>query len=430
MVTASKQPAADLRVLDGVDGSFQPTVQLKFVDAGELYVSWRWEHALDEPRATAIPRDSVRGVLGDLTNAVPSPVAGETVEQALTRALTHGPLVDLPREIALSEALARALIPYYLAAELNELIARGIRPHLRIQPSLSTAQVPWEALRVDEGKRTIHHVDISVLTPATVRNARERRVSPWSPSGNVVGVLDPTVPGFDDASALGSVLGTVDSASGLAEMVSRLGSRLVPDAAGSPAFRRRDIDRDVLETALSDASRFLYIGHVTTAEHGLDARLHLSCGVDTTGRAALVGAHRPLTAADIVLGHRPDELRPWRIPNRVALVACESGGDARFAEPSGLVTAMVHGGAEFVTSTRWTLPTDAGLAHLVPGFTATGVLAGAVVAVNEAHESADPVAAFGRWQREQAIRWEQTAAPEFSPVMWAAFSTAYAPAPQ
>ena len=424
MVTAA-QPAADLRVVEALDGSVQPTVQLKFVDAGDLYLSWRWEHALDEPRAMALPRDLVQGPLDELARAVPTPLPGETARQALSRSLEGGPLLDRTREFELSESLARALFPYYLAAELNQLVGRGIRPHLRIQSSPSTAQVPWESLRVDAGERTVHNVDVSVLPPATVRNARERHVSPWRNAGEVVAVLDPQVPGFGDASGLGSVLGPVAAGSELAAMA----ARLVP-GGGPEAFRRNDLDRDAVEAALREATRFLYVGHVTTAEHGLDARLHLSCGAATTGRAALIGAHRPLTAADIVLGHRPADPRPWRIPNRVALIACESGGEVRFAEPSGLVTAMVHGGAEYVTSTRWTLPTDAGLTRLVPGFASDGAaFVHAVLAVNEVHESPDPVAGLGAWQRAQATRWEETGDPVFSPVLWAAFSTAYAPAP-
>jgi hypothetical protein len=109
------------------------------------------------------------------------------------------------------------------------------------------------------------------------------------------------------------------------------------------------------------------------------------------------------------------------------LIACESGGDTRFAEPSGLVTAMVHGGAEYVASTRWTLPTDAGLTHLVPDFPATPVLGPAVVAVDAAQSAADPVRALGEWQRDQATHWERTGDPAYSPVIWAAFTTAWAP---
>ncbi|GLZ37796.1 CHAT domain-containing protein [Actinokineospora sp. NBRC 105648] len=393
------------------------TVQLKFVDAGDLYVSWRWEHALDQPRVLILPRALVQDALDELAHALPSPLPGESSHQALVRSITHGPLLDHPRETALAERLARALLPARLAAELNELLTQGVRPHLRIQPSPSTAQVPWEALRVDEGERVIHHADVSVLPPATVRNAPDRRVSPFTPDGQVVAVLDPRVPGFDDNSALGSVLGSI------ALLPEEPLTHLL-DIHGS---RREDQDRDYLATALVDASRFLYVGHVTTGAHGLDARLHLSCRADTTGRAAPIGAHRPLTAADIVLGHRPGPPSPWRTPNRAALIACESGGDLRFAEPTGLTTALVHTGAEYVVATRWTLPTDAGLAHLARTPPSTSTLAPAITAIHRAQRSATPIGALGAWQQDQATRWEQTADPAHTPLIWAAFATTWAP---
>lgn len=399
-------------VLSGLDGSVRPTVQLKFVDGDHLFAAWRWEHAPGDPRVDVIDRGTVP--LADLAAALPSPLPGETVPAAVARALA-GPLLDRPGEQRLAETIARHVFPPFFGDEVNSLLLRGIRPHVRIQPAPSIAQVPWEALRLSEGERLVHAVDVSLLPPATVRNAPGRVVSPWRPDGTVAGVLDPRVPGFGDDSALGSVLGPVPPA--LAAMAARLGERLVPGG-----FRRADVDRDVLEPLLAEAGRFLYVGHVTTSAHGLDARLHLSCGTGTSGRADPVGAHRPLTAADIALGHRADAPRPWRLPNRVALVACESGGDARFAEPSGLVAAMVHCGAEYVTSTRWTLPTDAVLPK--PAF------ASAVAAVDEAQESADPVTGLGAWQRAQADRWDTDGDPAASPILWAAFSTAYAPEAQ
>lgn len=385
------------------------TVQLKLVDADDLYLSWRWEHEPADPRVQIIPRELVQDVLDEWAAAVPSPLPGEPAGQALRRALTGGPLVDPERERDLAARLARALVPQKLAVELNSWLAQGIRPHLRVQPSPSTALVPWEALRVDDGVRAVHELDISVLPPATVANAQARRVSRFDPQGTVVGVLDPRVPGFPDDSALGPVLGDAPP-----ELVEAYGVRRV-------------IDRDHLEPALATAARFLYVGHVTTGDHGLDARMHLSCTADTTGRAAPLGAHRPLTAADILLGHRPDEVRPWRVPARVALVACESGGDVRFAEPTGLVTAMVHGGAEHVTATRWTLPTDAGLYQLVPDFPAIPVLGPTVLAIDAAHRTPDPVTALNEWQRAAASRWEKTGDLTSSPLVWAAFTTTWAP---
>lgn len=388
-----------------------PTVQLKLVDTDHLFYSWRWEHELGAIQNIMVPGETVVPVLHELAAALPTPLPGETVDQALERALT-GPLTDPRREFALASALARALIPHQLAMELNGYLEQGVRPHVRIQPSHATAQVPWEALRVDEGERFVTNADLSVLPPATVRNAPERRVTPWNPDAGLVAALDPQIPG--STRALGSVLGPEGEA--LAE---RLGLE-------KSAFRRADQTRDTLEPALAEASRFLYVGHVTTSAHGLDARLHLSCGRATTGRAALVAGHRPLTAADIVLGHRPESPGGWRMPNRVALIACESGGEVRFAEPIGLVAAALHTGAQYVTATRWTLPTDAGLRHFAKAATpATTVLPEAVTAIDNAHRSPDPVAALNAWQRTHATLWETHGRLEDSPIIWGAFATTF-----
>jgi hypothetical protein len=388
-----------------------PTVQLKLVDTDNLFYTWRWEHELGAVQNIMVPGETVWPILDALAAALPTPLPGETVEQALERSL-NGPLTDREREFALATDLARALIPHQLAMEMNAYLEQGIRPHVRIQPSHATAQVPWEALRVDAGERFVTNADMSVLPPATVRNAPERRITPWNLDGRVAAVLDPKVPGT--AAALGSVLGPEGGA--LAEQL----------GLGMTAFRRSDQTRDTLQAELADASRFLYVGHVTTSANGLDARLHLSCGPSTTGRAEVIAGHRPLTAADIVLGHRPESPGGWRMPNRVALIACESGGEVRFAEPVGLVAAAIHAGAEYVTATRWTLPTDAGLRRYAPSATPeTTAIPEVVLAVNEAHQAPDPVAALSAWQRTQAAQWETHGRLENSPIIWAAFGTTH-----
>lgn len=426
MANAPVRPEVDLGVVKDLDGSFQPTVQLKYVDADDLYLTWRWEHAPDDPRVLFFERAQVAGVLAELAAALPTPLPGETIERALTRALGSGPLTDPEREAELLGRLAAALLPHQLGRELDVLLERGIRPRLRVQPSPSTGQVPWEALRVDRVERLVEHLDVSTLPPATVRHSPERRISPWDPAGPVVAALDPRVPGSAARTQLGSVLGPVGEDSPLREMVARLGDRLRPGGPPAEAFRRAGLTRDVLQPLLADASRFLYVGHVTTAEHGLDARLHLGCGSETTGRAAPLGGHRPLTAADLVLGHRPDDPRPWRMPNRVALVACESGGEVRFAEPTGLVAAAIHAGAAYVVSTRWTLPTDAGVRRFAPTAEAdTSVIGEAVVAVDAAGDAPDPVVALGEWQRAQLARWRETGAAAHAPFTWAAFTTTH-----
>ena len=48
--------------------------QLKLVDAGDLYLSWRWEHEPAAPRVQIIPRELVQDVLDEWAAAVPSPL--------------------------------------------------------------------------------------------------------------------------------------------------------------------------------------------------------------------------------------------------------------------------------------------------------------------------------------------------------------------
>ena len=401
----------------------RPTVQVKLVDTDHLYYSWRWEHDLGAIQNIMVPGESVWPVLGELAAALPTPLPGETVDQALERALT-GPLMDREREIELTTALAHALIPHQLAQEMNALLEAGT-PAARAHPTLACHGAGALGGIACGHERAVGD-DLRPVGPAARRRSATRP-SGGCPRGS------PTATWWRCStrrfpvrgSALGSVLGPVAEGSPLSNMVERLGSRLVPGPSAS-AFRRGDLTRDTIEPLLADASRFLYVGHVTTSAHGLDARLHLTCGASTTGRAAAVAGHRPLTAADIVLGHRPADPGGWRMPNRVAFIACESGGEVRFAEPVGLVAAALHTGAQFVTATRWTLPTDAGLRRFAPAATPeTTVIPQTVIAVDAAHDSPDPVAALNSWQREHADRWEAEGRIEDSPVIWAAFGTAF-----
>lgn len=414
-------------VLADLPPGSRPVARLRYVDAEDLFISWVWEHQRSSPRMTMVERSAVAPVLEELARALPTPVPGESGMDALRRALTDGVLLDREREQRLTHALAAALIPAWLSRELTALRDAGIRPHLRIQLSPSTAQVPWELLSTAGEERGIDLADVSVLLPATLRNDPGRSVSSWRVSAPVAAVLDPVVPGFSATSELGSVLGPVAAGSPLAELVGRLQPRLRP--AGPAQVRRSDIGRTALAEAVIGAGRLIYVGHVTASTHALDARMHLSDAADAPGTTPLVGAHRPYTAAEIALG--APGLPPLRAPNRVALIACDSGSDLRFAEPAGLVAAFVHRGAEYVTATRWTLPTESGLRLLAPrlGDRAEGMLAEAVVAVDAAHEAVDPVAALSAWQRAQRSRWSSTGDPRYSPILWAAFATTWAPQP-
>lgn len=76
---------------------------------------------------------------------------------------------------------------------------------------------------------------------------------------------------------------------------------------------------------------------------------------------------------------------------------------------------MIHNGAELVTATRWVLPTSFAFHRLAGLSESVRPLSEAVVAVDSAHEHADPVHRLGRWQQEQLDRWRAAGRIEHSP---------------
>ncbi|MGW4350475.1 CHAT domain-containing protein [Nocardia sp. NPDC004582] len=456
-----------------------PTVLVRMADAGDLYLTWRWTADSAPAGVGVVPEVQVEAAMSRFTAALPAPgVAG-----GLETALTTGELATVESENALAQYLSSVFLPYNLAVSLHEFAVRGVRPHIRIQPSPRTAQLPWELIAPDPDVRLVEIADVSVLAPPGIVHAPARVARSWTETRDlpVVAVLDPRVPGFRADSALGSVLGRMDSAAApLAALVAghAANGRLTPPVADPvEAFRRTDLDRAWLSRALhAGAARLLYVGHVTAAapESGRSesATLHLSCTAASPGCAPAYRDHRPLSARDLLLGTHALAADPssgtigddlgygpgivgkragsvgesagtaggemgngggvrvprtgpeiWPIPSRVALIACESGGDLRFAEPLGLVAAMLTGGAELVTAGRWPLPTDLAF-HRLAGMPATvQPFQEAVCAIDSAHETADPVLALNAWQRTHLTAWRATGAIEHSPLIWAAFAT-------
>ncbi|MFI6869049.1 CHAT domain-containing protein [Nocardia sp. NPDC050406] len=411
----------------------QPTAVIRMADAGDLYLTWRWEDGSAPGGVSVIAEAQVEAAVGRFTAALPAPGHPGGLESALTT----GELATYETEHALAQGLSATFLPYNLAVRLHELHVAGIRPHLRIQPSPRVAQIPWELMAPDPDLRLVDIADISLLAPAGIVHAPARAARSWAHTHDqpVVAILDPRVPGFRADSPLGSVLGRMDPTAPLAALVEQARDRLVPKVADPvDAFRRTDLDRDWLGRVLrAGASRLLYVGHVTAAApasgHSESATLHLACTADTIGFAPVQRDHRPLSARDLLLGthtladHPRTGPQLWPIPSRVALIACESGGDLRFAEPLGLLAAMLTGGAELVTAGRWPLPTDLAF-HRLGGAPATSrPLQEAVRAIDAAHESPTPVTVVNAWQRERAAAWRETGSIENSPLVWAAFAT-------
>ncbi|MGX1771600.1 CHAT domain-containing protein [Nocardia brasiliensis] len=413
----------------------QPTVLVRMADAGDVYMSWRWPDGTAARGAAMLPGEAVLDAIHRLTDALPHPQQPGGLEHAMTT----GPFAALDTEYLVAQALSRALLPQGLAAQLYELYRQGIRPHIRLQPSPRVAQVPWELLAPAPDLRLIDIADISLLAPAGIVQAPGRTARSWARTRRepVVAVLDPRVPGFRADSILGSVLGRMPEDAPLTQRIADYAEqgRLLP-TVGAPTeiFRRTDLDRTWLSATLrAGASRLVYVGHVTAAppESGQSeaARLHLACTADTLGFAAPDRTHRPLSAKDFLLGTHTLTAEPengqdlWPIPSRVALIACESGGDMRFTEALGLTAAMINGGAELVTASRWPLPTDLAFHRIAGAPPDAHPLQQAICAIDAAHEAEDPVTALAEWQRAQLNRWRSDGAIEHSPLLWSAFAT-------
>lgn len=411
-------------------------VQVRLADAGDLHMTWTW----------------TRGAQGFGTGYAPGPDVDEAVRalaahlpgagsEGMRRAFESGALATYEGERRLSRMLAEVLWPQGLTDQIRQVSAHLGRPLMRLQPSPRVAQVPWELLAVDgddSDVRLLDLVDIATTAPASLRRPgttpTDQDRDPDSDA--VVLVLDPRVPGFRADSPLGSVLGQPGSDPALLSLVQRRldeGTVVPPVAVPAEAFRRTDLDRDWLGEALrKGAKRLMYVGHVSGApvEGGQseDVTLHLCCGPQTRGMTEPVRTHRPLSAKDLLLGTLPLDAdgvpgaHLWPAPPRVALIACESGGDLRFAESFGLATAMIHNGAHLVTATRWVLPTSFAFHRLAGLPESVRPLTQAVVAVDAAHEALDPVRHLGGWQRQQLDQWRADGLIEHSPLLWAALT--------
>ncbi len=412
----------------------QPTVVVRMADAGDMYMSWRWVGDDAAPGVAALPGADIDAVVRKLADALPDP----TVPGGLERTLTTAAFATLDTEYLLARDLSRALLPYDLAGHLHTLYRQGIRPLIRLQPAPRVAQVPWEILAPAPELRLIDIADIGLLAPAGVVHGPTRIARCWAETRElpVVAVLDPRIPGFRADSGLGSVLGRMTDPTPLTRrLASHIDSGRIRPEVTTPAelFRRIDLDRDWLSRTLrAGAARLLYVGHVTAAapESGRSesTELHLACTADTAGFAEPQRTHRPLSAKDLLLGTHTLAADPvsgqelWPVPARVALIACESGGDLRFTEALGLVAAMITGGAELVTATRWPLPTDLAFQRWGAAADATP-LQEIVRVVDTAHEATDPVAELAEWQRDRLRAWRATGTIENSPVLWSAFAT-------
>lgn len=389
------------------------TLVLRYADVGvATYASLR---VVGRPEATvtwAID-DAVLGKVRDLlTDALPDPRPTEGVREAIERAITAGSFATQAAERELADILGRDLIPEAGWQLITEQ-ASASRPALFVAPTARLAQVPWSVLALpSQDRRLIELADILMAAPPNIANSR-RSPATWDErsGGAPLLILDPRVPGQRPDSALGSVLGRPDAGSTLTRHFGALMERgqVLPEV-DTPVelFRSTRADRGWLAAQLTRRpSRLLFVGHATAADgdigHADRAALHLA-------------DPQPLTAAELMATQ-------LAIPPRAALLACSSGGDYRFDEATGLVAALILGGAVLVTATLWSLPTTAGFRQFCGAADEfADPMGDAVIGVDTAHQAVDAGRAVNAWQLQQMNRW-RAGDGSASPLYWAALVT-------
>jgi hypothetical protein len=424
----------------------RPTLVMRFADVGTAtYASLRVVGQPARTVAWVVEEPLVLAALDELADALPEPKVGESATEAVARALGSGPFaqpttelmlayrlgalllsdaawqlllecVDSPRAVLFVSPSARlAMVPWGLLAlptvrpPAEELIRARVAAITQDGPK--AARIPWphdDVHTVTEGYRLMELVEVLMAVPANIAHGQRSPVTWASRAARPpLLVLDPRVPNQRPDSTLGSVLGRPGPDTVLAQHFGRLAERTAvwPEvAAAVELFRRTDADWAWLDRRLGDGpSRLLFVGHATAADPGRadQAALH-------------VADERPLTASDVM------SLR-LAMPPRVALLACASGRDYRFDEATGLVAAIVLGGAQLVTATSWSLPTTAGYRRFAPS-PSGDPMAETVIAVDDAHQAAEAGCAVNAWQRAQLRRWRE-GEPAVSPIYWAALAS-------
>lgn len=446
--------------------SDRQTLVLRYADVGIVtYASLR---IVGEPSRTVnwlVEDPILLAALEELTDALPEPHGSESRRDAIERALARGPFATPETELTLAYILGVLLIGSAGWQLLSECAAGASerRPVLFVSPSARLARVPWGLLAVPksgpskeelvrarqdaitssgrkaaripwqladikehtDGYRLMELADVLLAVPQNIVHA-PRTPAGWEArrDGPPVLVLDPRVPGQRPDSPLGSVLGRPSEQTPLARHFGELlrQRKVLPGVDSAvELFRRPDADRKWLAEMLAHRpSRLMYVGHASSADgaggQADRAALHLACTAAAPGDAAAIGDHRPLTASDLMALRLP-------VPPRVALLACASGGDYQFDEATGLVAAMILGGAQLVTATLWSLPTTAAYRQFSSaGSGLADPMSEVVSAVDTAHRDVDAGCAVNRWQRAQMRSWRDGTVTA-SPLYWGAMVT-------
>jgi hypothetical protein len=287
-----------------------------------------------------------------------------------------GPLSTRQGEIALARTLGSSALPDRLADEIREQCLHAGPGLFRVLPPPSCYAIPWELLplKEDSEQRLIDLMDVVQIAPPLTRDGTAHKPQDSNTFGdNAFRVVDP----------------------------------MGPSPVMAPVFDLPDDQRHELygweldefwqdwtpgvfieELAERRPRTLLSVGHVGTAKDGT-AALHLSAKTELSA-AVLFGRGdvSPTSGA----------LRGLPLPALVGLVACRSGADFGEIEPFGLVVAFLESGAERVTATRWTLPTDYAFSKVIFGegpfdqsaFFKDGPFSAAAHAVGTIQQSSDP----------------------------------------
>lgn len=412
---------------------------IRAADHGVTYLTWRW---LDDPQKVGhavLDRAALSAVIDELNCALPHPLPDESDRDAVHRALRHGGFADPFRELALAVRLAAVVLPAALAGQFTTAGGTA-RFRLRVTPSPRLARVPWELLVLPDGRRLVEVADVVHDPPATVHAQRDRRPVGWHRLADqpVVYLLDPRSGDPRLRSVLDEwICGELEEWLDHRQAVGRI---LPGDLC---MVLRGGVGRRWLGERLRGhaSSRLVYYGHASAAdaEPG-SAAIHLADPAHEYGLARPLGDHRPFTALDLLLGTLDaddmpvDERVPghliWPMPPRVAIIACDSGGDYRHLEPFGLVLACLNAGAELVTATNWTLPTDQAFRMVHPEKVelTDGPTTDLMRQVDRCHELSDPVAGLTEWQLGRLAAWTADGDVRDTPLLWAALTNHVAPA--
>lgn len=390
-----------------------PAVVLIQGDDFDGYSAWfAWWLGTSSPHVWKVFGDEERSARAALDAALPTPAAGERLDQALARAF-HGAFARPSTERELMARLADALLPDGIPG-LRALLDAGREVEIRITPAPSCAHVPWALLVIDDGTgRRVRLGDVATIVdevPAAFHVGRAR-VADDVEDAPVVTVIDP------DLGVPRTRLFTDDQRRALA----------IPggDAPGSR------IDAWALSDRLREPTRaFVFVGHVEGAAGGTSMRLSPAIADGLPPDAAL----GRLSAADLVLGTSAEGgdtgAALWPMPARVAIVACNSGGDLGRREPFGLVVSCLNAGARWAVATRWVLPSDRAFrAGPVIGPADPQPLAEVAAAVAAATNGQDGTRLVVGFVRACLRRWEELPddAPQMarvaaSPLTWGALA--------